>query len=142
MKREKIKYEVKEVYDKLSILFFSNLFLLFYILLIIYQNRFEYAKFLIVPLFILFFCGYGYLLGEFVENYIRRTFNFFKENLSYRKYRYIYWILFSMILIIILIIIGYYSLGKEKIVEICITTGLMGVLTILGFVLKRKYESK
>lgn len=136
----KIELTIEKIYNKFAIFFFSTLFLILFVLLIGFElNKInQYIQYITIGAFALFFWGYGYLLGDFIGNYLINTFNFFKE--KYDKYKYLYWIIFAILLIIILILIGIALLGKKKTIEISITTGLFGALALLSYFLKQWYE--
>ena len=137
---QKIELTIEKIYNRFAVFFFSTLFLIWFVLLIGFElnKKNPYFQYAATGAFALFFWGYGYLLGDFIGNYLVRTFNFFKE--KYDEYKYLYWIIFAILLIITLIGIGLELLGKEKTIEISITTGLFGALALLSYFLKQWYE--
>ena len=137
MKKEN-KFTGKQLYSRFAIFFFSTLFLILFGFSLAFQNKYSWMQNVSISLFALFFWGYGFLVGDFSGYFLTKAFKYVKFN--YPKYKYIYWILFSLSLIGILFFIGIKVLENKKFWEIFISTGFTAVFGIFLFILKLAYD--
>lgn len=131
---------ISNVYNRLAIFFFGTIFLLTCIILTIIKPLPDYAQYIAIGSFVLFFYGYGFLIGDFLRNYLIQTVGFFRKR--YEKYKFSYWIIFGILLLIVLGILGCIILGKDKTKEIGLTTAFIAVLGFISYSAKKWYEKK
>jgi len=136
MKNQEI-LTVRKVYSQLVIFFFSTFFLI--LTFILQKNDSSITiNYFAQGFFVLFFIGYSYLLGKMLEYYLVETLNLFKKN--YPKYKLWYWLAVGVLALAGLFILGFYVLERQSFWNITISTLLVAILGLIGWVLKKIYE--
>lgn len=129
---------INRLYRLFSLFFFSNLFLILAIVIPKVLPNISSAIYIAQGLFVLFFFGYTYLLGKICEYYLTTIIVSFKEN--YPKYKLWYWLSIGIVALIFLIGLGYYLLDRQAFWGIIISTFLVAILGLVGWILKQIYE--
>ncbi len=128
----------KQLFNYLSIFFFSTVSLILSIYFFYFRNYIGFGSMVSFILAILFFTGYFYLFNIFLIYYTTKTNKWVKE--AYKNHRVIFHIIFIAIFIVLIATSIYFILGKERLIEIILGGILLTALGFLGNFLIKAYK--
>ncbi len=136
--KEAPNLSVSKIYGEFAIFVGSTIS--FLIMLFFSQSKFQYNLYIAQGFFILFLVGYTYIIGKILEFYLIKTFKSFKDN--YPKYKWLFWGIISVLLIVVFCVLGYYNLSKEGFWQTIMGSGIGGAVLLLGRVGKHLINKK
>jgi len=133
---------LERVYSRLAILFFSIIFFIISIMLLVGQpltnpSLIVYFGF---GFFSLSFIGFGFLIGDFLAYYGLKSYGWFRKR--WNVYKWYYWLIVLGVILSVLVLIAYENLDKNTFWSLII--GIFGpaILAAIGWILVTRIFKK